>query len=558
MTPLSSDWSSKQKLLDISILFILVLTAIQPLIYAADVDVKWAATNTQTYTSPVIDNDTVYSVSASGRLVALSAQTGVRKFTIELNAPVSVAPAVLGQMIYVATDLGIQAVGKDGSGTKIVYSTDSPILTSPLVYDASTLIAVAKDGKLHVLDVGDPSKIKASRIITLPTPTEGSAVVYNKKVYIFLSDGRMYSTDPQTGSSVLLMDTGRTVWRSMPVAANDTIYVGADRYFMGITSTGSINLSKEMGGILHGPAFDGSKFYIGSDDGNLYAIDQLGDVAWKFKADDAVRATPLVVNNTVYFGSNDKRVYALDATNGSLKWSKLLDDWPSSPVYSNGMVYATTLNGTTFAISTISCRVTFPVQNATIFARASLAGQAYADVGIGKVEVRTVPGDFQSTSGLGEWSTVLPIVGASEGQIPIQCKVTDRAGNVELEPYTEVLYNYVFSEEKLPKINVTAPPSVTVKSPFTLQFKDAGGKPLSNLSVTIEGVKYPVNDPNGLFTFIPTREGPLTLFIEKPNYQTKIVSIQVQQSLLLYYIAGFVVLVALAIYFLRFRRGRWR
>ena len=396
------------------------------------------------------------------------------------------------------------------------------------------------------------------RNITLPGQSEGSAVINGGKVFVFLTDGKLYVVDPIGGTSTLLIDTGRSVWRSMPTVVDDIIYVGADKYFMGVTTTGSINVSKELGNALFSPIASGNRFYIGSNDENLYALNQFGDIAWKFKAGDAIRTTPLVVNKTIYIGSNDKSVYALDADTGAVKWSKKLDDWPSSLLYSNGTVFTTTLNGTVTAISTISCRISFPENNATIFARASLAGQAYADAGVAKVEIKAVPNEFQNTNGLEEWNTVLPIIGGSEGPISIQCRATDKAGNVEIEPYTESVYNFVFSEEKLPKINVTIPQSVTVKSPFTLQFKDISGKPLTNFSVTIEGVKYPVSDPNGLFTFTPTREGPLSLFIEKANYQTKTISTQVQQqsSLPLYVSAAVVIL--LLVYIFYFRKGRWR
>jgi len=552
MTLLSS--SSSNRLL--SFLLFLLITTIS--IYSAEVDIKWTSTSTQTYTSPVVDNSTVYSVSASGKLVALAKDTGIRRYSVELGIPVSVTPVLHNQMLYIATDTGIQAVRKSDGGQKVSYSTQSPVLTQPLVFSDNVLIAITKDGNIHVLDIGDQSKIKLIRTILLPAQSEASAAVYGGRVFVFLTDGRLYSVDPQSGTSVLLIDTGRSIWRSMPAVVNDILYVGADRYLMAISTTGAINFSKELGGQLYSPVVSQDKIFIGSNDENLYALNLFGDILWKFKAGDAVRATPLVINNTVYIGSNDRKMYALDISSGVVKWSKSVDDWPSSAVYSNGLVYTSTYNGTTTAISTISCRVTFPEQNATIFARASLAGQAYADAGVGKVEVRTFPGDFESTSGLAEWSTVLPIVGASEGQLTIQCRVADRAGNSEIEPYTEMIYNYVFSEEKLPKINVTAPKSVTVNSAFTIQFKDAAGKPLTNISVTIEGKKYTVADPTGLFTFIPPREGPLTLFIEKPNYQTKTVSIQVQKSYTVEIVVGFVVLVALIIYFFGFRRGKWR
>jgi len=89
------------------------------------------------------------------------------------------------------------------------------------------------------------------------------------------------------------------------------------------------------------------KIYIGSDDGNLYALNaNTGNQIWKYTTGGAVQSSPTVVNNTVYFGSTDKYLYAIDATNGTLKW-KYLTQAPirtESPVVSNGLVFISCSN----------------------------------------------------------------------------------------------------------------------------------------------------------------------------------------------------------------------
>jgi eukaryotic-like serine/threonine-protein kinase len=41
---------------------------------------------------------------------------------------------------------------------------------------------------------------------------------------------------------------------------------------------------------------------------------------WRFTAEDEIRSTPLVLNDTVYVGAYDENLYALDATQGVLRW----------------------------------------------------------------------------------------------------------------------------------------------------------------------------------------------------------------------------------------------
>ena len=62
------------------------------------------------------------------------------------------------------------------------------------------------------------------------------------------------------------------------------------------------------------PAVVGARVYIGSNDGNIYALNAVtGEDLWNFKADDEIESSPAVAEDVVYFGSSDGYVYALDA-----------------------------------------------------------------------------------------------------------------------------------------------------------------------------------------------------------------------------------------------------
>jgi outer membrane protein assembly factor BamB len=86
---------------------------------------------------------------------------------------------------------------------------------------------------------------------------------------------------------------------------------------------------KTNGEIDSSPAIgnDGT-VYIGSDDGNLYAIDsQTGDELWRFKTGAEIKSVPSVgPDGIIYFGSLDNFFYALNQ-NGALKWSINIGDY---------------------------------------------------------------------------------------------------------------------------------------------------------------------------------------------------------------------------------------
>lgn len=66
----------------------------------------------------------------------------------------------------------------------------------------------------------------------------------------------------------------------------------------------------------------GGAIYVGSYDGNLYAIDETdGTVRWKFKAQRGIVSRPVPVAEMVIVGSEDKSLYAIARLNGRVIWS---------------------------------------------------------------------------------------------------------------------------------------------------------------------------------------------------------------------------------------------
>jgi outer membrane protein assembly factor BamB len=67
----------------------------------------------------------------------------------------------------------------------------------------------------------------------------------------------------------------------------------------------------------------GSRVYIGSEDGNLLALDEsTGKLLWHYRTRGPVRGPVAYGNGVVYFGSGDGYVYAVNATSGRLVWRK--------------------------------------------------------------------------------------------------------------------------------------------------------------------------------------------------------------------------------------------
>lgn len=137
------------------------------------------------------------------------------------------------------------------------------------------------------------------------------------------------------------------------------------------------------GQVISSPAVANGTVYIGSTDGNLYAVDlQSGTERWKFATKVRVTSSPAVDGGVVYFGSYDGNFYALDAASGQVKWKfqtggerrfagkhlhgahpdaetmpDPFDFYLSSPVVSNGAVYFGSGDDNVYALDAASGKV---------------------------------------------------------------------------------------------------------------------------------------------------------------------------------------------------------
>jgi outer membrane protein assembly factor BamB len=75
------------------------------------------------------------------------------------------------------------------------------------------------------------------------------------------------------------------------------------------------------GKVLSSPALVGGVVYVGSTDGNLYAIDaKSATQKWKFPTKGRIVSSPAVDSGKVYFESYDGKFYAVDAGTGQARW----------------------------------------------------------------------------------------------------------------------------------------------------------------------------------------------------------------------------------------------
>ncbi|MFZ2451920.1 MAG: PQQ-binding-like beta-propeller repeat protein [Methylovulum miyakonense] len=153
---------------------------------------------------------------------------------------------------------------------------------------------------------------------------------------------------------------------SSPAVVNGVVYVGSyDGNVYAINAaTGVQKWAYPTGGIVgSSPAVANGVVYIGSNEGkSLFALNAATGVKkWAFPTGSHfVSSSPTVANGVVYVGtldvnSSDGKVYAINATTGVQKWVYPMGAWVySSPTVVNGLVYVGAYDGKLHALNAVT------------------------------------------------------------------------------------------------------------------------------------------------------------------------------------------------------------
>lgn len=290
------------------------------------------------FSSAAVGSDgTLYFGSHDRRIYAVedSVTYGKLKWSINLDLWVYSSPAIGADgTIYVGSpNFGFYAIDPNGT-VKWSYETDWCIISSPAIGPDGAIYVGSKDHNLYAFE---------------------DSVTY----------GKLRWKSP-TG----VFYEGYLVDSSPAIGPDGTIYVGTDPYgaagqdpvpvdsvFFAINPDGSLKWKFPMGdGAESSPAIgpDGV-VYVGSYDGNLYAIRDQGDegvLEWAFPTGGAIDGSPTVDGcGTIYVGSRDSTIYAINP-DGTQRWSFLTNgDIESSPtIIDNGILYIGSFDGNLYAL----------------------------------------------------------------------------------------------------------------------------------------------------------------------------------------------------------------
>jgi outer membrane protein assembly factor BamB len=119
------------------------------------------------------------------------------------------------------------------------------------------------------------------------------------------------------------------------------------------------------GSVWAAPAIVGGIVYVGSQDGNVYALSATSGVKiWNYNTGNPVGSSPAVVDGVVYITADSPSnvppsgipppqygyIYALSANNGDKIWNYTTQGWVTSPIVEDGVVYFGSEAGEVYAL----------------------------------------------------------------------------------------------------------------------------------------------------------------------------------------------------------------
>jgi len=248
--------------------------------------------------SPSTWEGTVYAAGAGGRVTALDADTGKKRWQVELEVPISGAVGVGPALVTVGTRDGeVIALERDSGALRWRTKVSSEILAPPAVGE-SIVVAVALDGRVHGLSSADGKRLwsYARTEPALSLRGAGSPVLTANATLVGFASGRLAALRLQDGQplweAAVALPRGRNEIERLvdvdvsPLVFRDAIYAASYQGRLVALNPGNGNILWSRDESTHsGVTSDGQNLYLTNDRGFVVAFDRRnGASLWRQEA----------------------------------------------------------------------------------------------------------------------------------------------------------------------------------------------------------------------------------------------------------------------------------
>jgi outer membrane protein assembly factor BamB len=507
---------------------------------------------------PVVFQNMVVVVSDDGSMYALDPASGARRWVATVgNDPLDLF--VFDNALVSSTTSG-DVVKIDKSG-KAIWRKD----LNTTAYNVSRVYgASANDNEIFVSANNGIYKISKSGNVT------GKVVSYTKnEILTAPAAGSGYVIFGKDNELTKMSDTGQVQWRanigvgtfwaSRPMISGAAVYIGAldNKMYSYVVSNG-LNLweLKTRNWIMSTATADGSNVYFGSNDGNVYAVDNNGRIIWKAPTQLAVKTQPetgyLGGIEVIFVGGSDRNIYAISKESGDVLWKGPAAGAVGSPLYYQNMVIVGSGDANIYAYSTErACSITSPLEGDLAGLKevvvsgnyVSESGNAQVWVGINNMEWQPA-----TETGAVDWTYYLdPSSSFSTGLNIISCRVVDASGQESGPTFTSVAVNH---DPNIPASDlvVTLSQNIVEGKEFSFYVNDGDdGSPVERFKWALDGGEQ--KEGSKVVNITIPSEGKYVLSVEKIGFKKAEVTVNVNPSgVNPLYIVGGVLLIVIIIW----------
>ena len=311
-------------------------------------DVIWRVEIEDGTGAPVLADGVIYLAGGQSSLFAVKADGSAILWQDDRPGRIAyAAPLVVGDRIYLASNLGLSAHARDGGAMLWDYSIpEGASSTSPLIV-AGKLVTAGADGRMHAVDPATGAVVwKHDFAKDAPDPVEGeddkqAGVLSPNRpmglasdgvtLYLsLLSQGRVIAVDAATGERRWAFRAKGWTYAGPTIAGDDLFCTSKDgRMYCLDRKTGEPRWEFATGGpITAGVVVRDVFSYFGSGDGAFYKVEiKTGKKVWAFEtAKDpegkpyTISSSPIIDADSAFFGSLDGFAYSVKLETGELRW----------------------------------------------------------------------------------------------------------------------------------------------------------------------------------------------------------------------------------------------
>ncbi len=275
-------------------------------------------------------------VAEDGRIYVASPGADVMAYCLDAKS---------GRVIWKARQCGEQIYETPGAIHTPVVTEDAVLISTGWWQHSQHVVLDKENGEIRSrARAGGGGAGAADRIM---------AFKHNRS-FIAMADAR-------TGVGVRKFNAGGYLCGE-PTVVGNRVYAGQDDgWLFGFLDSQEARPSwqVDLGARLRGAIGAGdARLYVGDTERVLHAVEEFSGLElWTFRADEVENkayqyfSAAVEANGRVYVGAASSYVYCLDAGTGDLVWKHRVSDWVrAKPVVSAGVVYVAALDGTLHAL----------------------------------------------------------------------------------------------------------------------------------------------------------------------------------------------------------------